>query len=111
MRCHKSSCKHGLSALIFAISVYGLIVGGAMGFVLRQEWKYGGGNHWLYFATPLDRLIQSTGYWGLFPLCVPLFVMSVVAFWKSRIVWGVILAAEGALLAIITDLFVRLAQD
>lgn len=63
-----------------------------MAFGLWQERSYGGGNHWAYFGTPLDRLVQSLGLWGLLALCAPPILATIIAFAKSHIFGGVVLA-------------------
>ena len=58
---------------------------------LWQDRSYGGGNHWAYFGTSLDGLIQSLGMLGLFILSLPPAIIAAVAFMKSQMLWGIAL--------------------
>lgn len=100
-----------LLLLIVCTCIYALAIGGWMLHVLWQEQHYGGGNHWIYFATPLDGFIQRTGYWGLFPLCVPPFVVAWMALKNAQIFWSALLTVAGGGLAVIIHLFVLMALD
>ncbi|MFV0472769.1 MAG: hypothetical protein ACK5MQ_00785 [Pikeienuella sp.] len=91
--------------------VYCLALGGAMLFALWFERKHGGGNHWVYFGTPLDRLIQSLGLPGLLWLCAPPAVVAAIALAKSRTRWAALLAAACIALATVTRSFAIMALD
>lgn len=91
--------------------VYCLAAGGVMAFELWREHSYGGGNHWVYFGTPLDRLIQTVGLRGLLALCAPPLLGAIVAFARSDVLWGAILALACMNLSVVIYFFAIMALD
>lgn len=73
--------------------------------------SYGVGNHWAWFGTPLDRLIQTLGLPGLLALCLPVALVAVVALLRSDYLWVVYLVVACVALASVTYVFVLMALD
>lgn len=96
--------------MYFSAVFYCLILAGALLLGLWQGRSYGG-NHWAFFGTGLDALLQRIGLYGMLALTLPPAVVSLIAFARFHLGWGAVLAGATVALGVIIYFFSIVALD
>lgn len=100
-----------VSPMYILALVYCMLVAAGMLYGLWQDQKYSGGNHWAFFGTDLDQLIQTLGIAGLMALTIPPGIAAISAFSRAYFYWGSAISCATLALAGLIYFFAITALD